>query len=386
MKVYSTFMKIVKKNLGTIFMYIGIFVAVSLVSASFGVQPSVGSFEASKISMAVIDRDHTATSQGIYDYLDQTQKLKNLDDDKEVFQDELFYRNVHLIIIIPENFETDLTAGKDIHLESIVVPNSTDGIYVKLQLEQYLSTLKNYLTLGINPQEALQKTNDLMSQQTPVSIQASETAVDSVPKYYNYFALMPYALMGIMVSVLAMVLLAFNEEDLRKRTICSSYPLRKRNLSLSLGSLTIAVAVMLILLILPLLMYGTDMLHDNNYIYLILNAVVMMLFSTSLGFLIGLISKKVEHVAVFSTTFALGLNFLGGIFVPLSIMPKAVINISKFFPTYWYSINSGILSQNNKLIGQNLTDVNFGILIQLAFTVALFGVALVISHRRNQTA
>lgn len=385
MKVYSTFFKIIKKNIGTIILYIGIFVFVSLLSASFGSTPSVTSFEASKTKMAVIDRDNSTTSQGIYDYLSKTQQLIELEDDIEVFQDELFYRNISLIIIIPENMEADLIAGKEIQLESIEEPNSQAGIYIELQLEQYLSTLMNYLNLGINPDEALVKTNDLMNKQTEVSIQASETAVSSTPKYYNYFALMPYALTGIMVSILGLVLLAFNQEDLRNRTICSSFSLKKRNLSLVLGCLTLAVGILLVLLILPLLIYGTDMLSSPVYIFFVLNAVAMTIFSASLGFLIGLISKTVDHVGAYGTTFSLGLNFLGGVFVPLSVMPEGVKNVSKFFPTYWYSTTSTILAENSKITGNNLNEVIYNILIQVGFAVVIMGVALVYSRKKNQS-
>lgn len=385
MKVYSTFFKIIKKNIGTVIMYIAIFVFVSLLTASFGSTPSVTSFEASKTSMAVIDRDHTTTSQGIYDYLSKTQQLIDLEDDIEVFQDELYYRNVNLIIIIPENMEADLIAGKEIHIESIEEPNSQSGIYIELQLEQYLSILKNYLNLGVTPTEALTKTNDLMSKQTAVSVQVSENAVISTPKYYNYFALMPYALTGIMVSILGMVLLAFNQEDIKRRTICSSFSLKKRNLSLVLGCLTFAIGILLVLLILPLLIYGTDMLSSSVYIFFVLNALAMMIFSASLGFLIGLISKTVDHVGAYGTTFSLGLNFLGGVFVPLSVMPKSVINVSKFFPTYWYSLTSTILAENSKITGKNLNDVIYNILIQVGFAVVIMGVALVFSRRKNQS-
>ncbi len=56
--------------------------------------------------MAVIDRDGSSLSKGLSEYLGNYQDLVDIEDDPAVIQEELFYRNVYYVVIIPENFGT----------------------------------------------------------------------------------------------------------------------------------------------------------------------------------------------------------------------------------------------------------------------------------------
>lgn len=386
MKVFSTFFKIANKNKFTFVLYVIIFMLISSLTSNYNKQDEMVSFESSKVSMAVIDRDHSVTSQGIYDYLDGIHNLVQIEDSKESFQDELYYRNVVYILIIPENFESDLIAGKEVNCENVEVPNSITGIYVNMQLNQLIKLMKSYLTLEVKPQEALNKTIALMNQTTKVSLDVKETAATSLPDYYYFYANIPYPLVAILVGTLGIILLVFNQEDLRRRTICSALPLKKRNLQLSIASLIVSFGVLIILILLSFILYGTDMLSNPIYKYLILNALAFLLVSMSLGFLTGIISKKEEHVAIYSTSFSLFLNFLGGVFVPLSIMPEKVILISKFLPTYWYMQVIEVAKKNRILEGKSLDNVMFSIGIQFLFAAVIFGISLVISRNKAQHA
>jgi ABC-2 type transport system permease protein len=385
MKVFNTFFKITYKNKFTFILYIIIFVAISSMTSQNN-PTQVESFESSKVSMAVIDRDHSVTSQGIYDYLDGIHNLVEVKDSKEAFQDELYYRNVAYILIIPENFEKDLIAGKEVNCENIEVPGSISGIYVNMQLEQVIKILKNYLTIGIEPQEAWNKTLTIVNQNTKVTVDVEETTATSIPKYYNFFAIMPYPLLAILIGALGIILLVFNQEDLKRRTICSSLSLKKRNSQLAIASFIISFGVLIILLIIPFFLYGSEMLSNPLYKYLLLNSFAFLIVSMSIGFLAGIISKKEEHVSIYSTSVSLFLNFLGGIFVPLSIMPEKVVFFSKFLPTYWYTQVIEVLAKNRVIEGKSLDTVLFSIAIQFAFALAIFGIALVISRKKAQEA
>lgn len=386
MKVFNAFFKITSKYKFSVIIYIVVAVVISSLSSQNNPNKEITAFVSSKVDMAVIDRDHSVTSQGIYQYLDGIHNLEEIKDSKEVFQDELFFRNIEYILIIPENFEQDLIAGKDVKCESIEVPNSMSGIYVNMQIEQLMMLLRNYLTLGIEPQEALSKALLLVDQSSKVTIEEEETTTTIIPKYYNFFALMPYPLLAILIGTLGIILLVFNQEDLKKRTICSALSLKKRNLLLSIASFIVSFGVLLILLVIPLFLHGTDMLSNPLYKYLVLNAFAFLIVAMSVGFLAGIISKKGEHVSIYSTSISLILNFLGGVFVPLSLMPDKVIIISKFLPTYWYTQAIESIAKNRILEGKSLDNVLFSIGIQFIFAIVIFGVALVISRKKAQEA
>lgn len=386
MKVFNTFFKITKKNIGTLFIYLVIFFGVSILNAMFGNNNQVESFESAKITMAVIDRDQSTSSQGIRNYLSQNHYLKELKDDKEVFQDELYNNNVSYILIIPKNFQQDLIAGKEVKCENIQTPNSFSGMYVNMQLEQYLKLLKNYLSLDVDPEIAVEQTLSLTSQNTQVSMRVKETTAHEVPPYYAFFALMPYPLAAILISMLGVILLIFNKEDLKKRMICSSLTLRKRNFQLALASLLISFIVLLLLIVLPLVIYGTGMFANPIYKYLVLNSFAFLFVAMSLGFLAGTLSKTDEHVAMYSTSFSMLLCFLGGVFVPLSLMPEKVIYFSKLLPSYWYTQGIEIMQKNRIIVGETYHNLMCNIGIQFLFAIVIFGISLVISRQRAQEA
>ena len=71
---------------------------------------------------------------------------------------------------------------------------------------------------------------------------------------------------------------------------------------------------------------------------------------------------------------SLGLCFLGGVFVPLEMLGNGIVSIAQFLPTYWYSRINGILRDYGELSSELWHTIWAGLLIQLAFALACFGV------------
>lgn len=384
MKVFSAFMKIAKKNVVSIVMYLVLIIIVSSFTAQQNSKNNVSSFESKKTTIAVIDRDHTETSAAFKNYIGELQTLVELEDDKKVLQDALCFRAVHYILYLPEGFETSLINGEDIKLDTVEVPGSTAGIYLNMQMNQILSSLKNYLTLENTPSEAMQKTKDLMTVSASVSIHADSHVAKEVPTYYAFFALLPYAFLGLIITVIGLVLIAFNQPDLKKRTIASALSLRSRNMQITLGSIILSVGVLVVVFLVPLLLYGPDYLSDPLFGYILLNAVANLTFCVALGYLIGTISTKADHITIASTSLSLALSFIGGVFVPLSIMPKQVQIFSRFFPTYWYTTASDTLIANMTLSDVSRNNVLFSIAIQFGFALLTFGAAIILTKKKSQ--
>ena len=386
MKVFNTFVKIAKKNKFTVLLYIIIFLVIATFATGSGDQTQITSFTPERLPIAVIDRDLSQTSIALRDYLGKIHSLVDVKDDKEVFQDELYYRNVSNILIIPENFEQELIAGNHISLESIEVPNSMYSIYLNMQLEQILNTLKVYLSCGVNANEAMSHTIELVSKETPVNIQVQANSLEKAPDYSFFYQYMSYVLLAVIASTLGMILLAFNSEDLRKRTICSALPLKKRNAQLTLACAVTSIFIWIILNIVPFILYQDAMLKGSTYGYYLINTFTFLLISISMGFLIGTIGKTEDHVTIYSTTLPLVLSFLGGVFVPLSIMSEKVLYFCRFIPTYWYVTNNTMLGKTLKLSAADQKEFWFGILIQVCFAVVIFGITLIVTKRKNEKA
>ncbi len=384
MIVFRTFFKLLQKNKWSIVINLVIFLGIASIAVRSGSPEEQINFKDIKLKLAVIDRDHSATSEELKDYIAELHQLTELEDDTAVFQDELYFNNVHEILIIPAGFEEGLLAGKEIPLETLEAPDAGVTALSSIQFDQVMRFLKTYLALGYEPSKAMTKTKEIMQVNASVNIQLDSNSLEQAPNYNYYFQYLPYPMVAILISCISLILIIFNEKDLKNRTVCAAFSLKKRNFELSFANILVAFVIWIILMIFPFIIYGTDMIHSGVYGYYLLNSFTFLIVSFSISYLVGIFSNSEEAVSVFSTSVSLGLCFLGGVFVPLSVMSKQVLYFSKFIPSYWYVMTNEIIGKNTKLVGSDLKDVIYGILIQICFAIAIFGVSLVITKRKTQ--
>ena len=101
MRVFKGFFIVLRQNLYLVLLYLGIFLGIFLAfqAANQGKDPV--SFTPERLQVAVIDRDGSSLSKGLSEYLGNYQDLVDIEDDPAVIQEELFYRNVYYVVIIP---------------------------------------------------------------------------------------------------------------------------------------------------------------------------------------------------------------------------------------------------------------------------------------------
>lgn len=384
MIVFNTFLKLLKKNKWSIIINLVVFLGIASFAVRSGSPEDQINFKDIKLKLAVIDRDHSTTSTELKNCIGELHELTELEDDTTVFQDELYFNNVYEIIIIPAGFEEGLLSGNDVPLETLEAPDAGVTTLSSIQFDQIMRFFKTYLALGYEPTEAMTKTKDIMQTNASVTIQLDNHSLEQAPSYNYYFQYLPYPMVAILVSCISLILIIFNEKDLKNRTVCASFSLKKRNFELSLANIMVAIVIWIILMIFPFLLYGTDMINSGVYGYYLLNSFAFLIVSFSISYLVGIFSKSEEAVSVFSTSVSLGLCFLGGVFVPLSVMSKQVLYFSKFLPSYWYVKTNEIIGKNTKLVGNDLKEVFYGVLIQICFAIAIFGISLVITKRKTQ--
>ena len=111
------------------------------------------SYESEKIKIGVVDKDNGPLAEGLVKWLEGTHHVTMLEDNREKLQEELFYRNVEYIVVIPEDFyESCMVNGESISVTK--VPGSYSAYYVDQQLESCLNTMRTYLKAGFSQKEA----------------------------------------------------------------------------------------------------------------------------------------------------------------------------------------------------------------------------------------
>lgn len=85
-----------------------------------------------------------------------------------------------------------------------------------------------------------------------------------------------------------------------------------------------------------------------------------------------------------SNIVSLGMCFLSGVFVPMSIMDKKVLKIARFLPVYWYENINETLSQYHSISGDVAVEVWKSMGIQLIFTLVILAMILAASKYKRQ--
>ena len=112
MTVFKAYMKIAKKNIWLILMYMGIFIAVTVMFQAFAGDRE-REYTAQSVSVGVITEDRGSAAQSLIRYIGSINEVTELSDDKEILQENLFYRNVEYIVRIPDGFMESCILGDE---------------------------------------------------------------------------------------------------------------------------------------------------------------------------------------------------------------------------------------------------------------------------------
>lgn len=381
MKVYRGYMRIVARNIGLLCMYIGIAVGIALISQAGMEEQASGGFAALRQPVAVIDREGGLLGKALTGYVEQEQKLVRVKDEEQAIQDELFYRNVSCVIIVPEGAEEAFREGRAA-LEIIQVPGSAAEYYMDARINSFLNQIRVYCAGGFSMEEACERALALAQSEPSVTLLDVNGNKGERPAYNLFFQCLPYGLMGGLIMCLSTVILEFKKKEIERRVHCSPVPLWVQNLAAIGCFLTVGSAVWAVCMAVQAIQYAGGIFTSSNAVYYILNSLVCMATAMSLACLAGMMAKHAGTLNGISNVITLGLCFLGGVFVPIEMLNGGTKKVSVFLPTYWYSKINGILGDFAQLDPELLRTVWQGLFIQILFSAACFGVTMAVVRAR----
>ena len=382
MQVFKAFFKTVKRQSTSLSIYFIIFLVLTILLTTNGKAQQETTYKATKVKIAVIDRDNSILSKSLYNYIDANHTIINIKDDKETMADELFYQNVEYIVIIDQGFQDNIKAGNcENIIETLKVPQSVSGQFVDSQITQYLSTLNIYVSSGYSVADASKFALDTSAISAQVSLQKINDTSTVRSSTYYFFTYIPYVLICILTVGLGSILITFRKYDLNSRIQCSALSITKKNLSLTLSSLLFSFACWLLFIIMAVIMYNTDFFSMKGLLY-VSNSVVFLLIAMSIVYFISYFVQSTSTLSMISNVLGLGLSFLGGIFVPLEFMSSGVVAFAKFLPTYWYVKANQIVDTYTGTSEQINTFLSY-IGIESIFALAIFSAALAASKLKK---
>ena len=115
-----------------------------------------------------------------------------------------------------------------------------------------------------------------------------------------------------------------------------------------------------------------------------LNIVAFGLPVLALGFLMAKITNNKEALSAIVNVVALASAFLCGAFIPRELMPDAVVAIGRALPTFYYIDNNNALAEMTSFSGAAASQFWVNIGVQVVFTLALWGIAMLITRLRRR--
>lgn len=381
MTVFSTILKILNKLKGMLILYTVILISITALNQTSG---SITEFEESKPDLIIVNKDlEDPITKGFTDYLEEHCELKDIDvNDKEKISDAIFYRDVNYIVYIPNHFGKDLLEGKEPKLE-YKSTGDENASYCQMIIEKYIRTVMIYKDY-YEGEELTKKVGDVVENDTKVTLKTSldTSSLSSMTRYFNF---LNYALLAGCVYCISMILASLKEQNVRKRTIISSFNYKKYNRIVLMSLSIVILAMWMMYMILSFILFKNQMTTSNGIAYM-LNSLVFALCSLSIGFLIGNITQNKNAIGGIVNVVALGTSFLCGCFVPFDYMPDYVIKIAHILPTYYFVKNNETIKTIETFGGDVLKPllINGGIIV--AFAILFIIITNYVSKKKERIA
>ena len=380
MAVFKAYMRIAKKNMWMILMYLCIFLGVTVMFQHFAGNETT-QYSAQSIPVGIIDEDQREAAKSLIRYIDRTNEIVYLEDDREALQENLFYRNVEYIVRIPQGFMEKCILG-DEKLEVTTVPGTYSGSYVEQQISNFINFARCYGAAGFTEHEL----SETMAERETAKVEMLDVNGNggSYPAYAFYYRYLPYLFLCILCYVIGYILMGFRRGSLPDRMAASAVPARRQSVEGLLAAGVIAIALWGFCSLISIVFYNGSFLGSGKVIWYLLNSFVMLMSALALSYLIGNLVKTSNALNGIVNILSLGMCFACGVFVEMDLLSSGVRKAAQFLPVYWYEMANEILMDYGEIAGNVRNQLLGAIGIQLAFAAAFVCVTLAVAKKRQR--
>ena len=351
------------------------------------------SYEPVRASVAVVDEDGSDLSRALASWAGGRFELVETNGVQEV-QDALARSLVDCVLVLPQGFGQELLdaarTGDD--LPNVQATYGTDvqtGVLAAQEASQWVSLAGSAAIL--EPDAGAGAVGELatqaMGQRADVATLTNADAGDThttagATTYFNFSA---YPIMSSVVVTVGLVLSVFSESEVRRRQGCAPVSPARLDASLLGGCLVLALGAWAWTSVLGLAVFA-DELSDvpaANLALLLVAQLAISLTPLSLAFMLSRLGLREQGLNAAGNIGGMVLTFLGGAWVPLSLMSEEVRTVAHFVPTYWVSDAVTTLLGASALTASELARVGTDIGVATLFAVAIAALGLALSRARR---
>lgn len=397
MQVFKLCMRKIARNPLFLIVYIvGLsFMGVAMVGSVSSTQP-VGAFERQEVNFALIDRDGSELSRGIAEYLETQGTRMPVEDSDTGLQDAVAKGRVDYILIIPDGYQRDFAEaaadGADPEpLESVYSFVAATGALADQRVNNYVSIVYALATAegaerpsGVDPtlgmeadggaaggserasgtqelrqgaatasasetegtreiEEAMVALTDealkLAAQEAPASyMDVPETGAGSQLMFYLQWSM--YGVFAGVVVAVGELTGSLARTDMRRRTAVAPLTQLSYNVQVALACLVVGAMAWAWDFGLGCVVFH-GLLETFSWEALAASGcslAAFVLLALSVGFLVGKLRFGVAAANAVGNIGGMVLSFMGGAWVPLSLMSAEMVAVAHFLPGYWYSM------------------------------------------------
>ena len=374
MQVFKAMMKVMRKRLPSAMIYIIVFVVVSVIVTNASTKDN--KFEVTKLDICVFDEDDTPESRALTEFLGKTNDIAEIENDRDVIIDSLYYKRVNYALIINKGYAEKLAAGETADLfGSYHIDENYSVVFMGQLLDEYTASVKAYLTMGKTLDEAIVCTEEALSLHTDVDMLRVDKGGDShySVDFAGYFQYMPYILLAAVFTVICQVLVTMNKKDIRYRTNCSCMNSSKYTFQLICGSSLFVTAVWFLLIIIGAVL--NKEMYTGRAWYAVLNSFIFSIVITALAVFISSFEPKDNVLNIITQVLSIGMSFLCGVFIPMEVLSDGVLSVARFLPVYWYVRANNMIADIEPF---SRGDVLMCYLVEAGFAVMFIIVTLLV--------
>lgn len=366
MTMYKIFMKIIKKTLPSLLIFVFVFTVLAGINSVLNKQRD--DFSEIHLNIGILNKDESKYSKDFENYIKKGNNVTNYTNEEKLSED-LFLNKIGSAIILNKNdFENFINNEKKINAQFAIADNSY--VLFQTKVSKYLTIMKAMVKNGNYSYENME---NLLSNTSKIHLikNQNSSADVSIMQFYKFLG---YFLMTVVILGAGMVVADFKKINLR----CRVSPYKKFNIDIQilLGQVTLVMLSFIPINILNYILHGKEAF--TNFFLYNLNSIIFAVPILSLTYLLNSITSNKSLLSAFSTTIPLGLSFISGLFIPMQFLGKTSIFIAKFFPMIYYI-------ESCESIFKNKLDI-YLLLCQLLFGVFYFLIGKYISQQKEKYA
>lgn len=323
-----------------------------------------GNIDSLTFNVHYVDEDRTEMSEQFLTIIEEADVFE-LHEESNVEQavEDIRSGNITTLVYIPEGFEERMYAGEanfiEFHYDTLKqdsvnpVHNLIENISYSFQQQKIEQVLVDHVTNDIQRAALIEQ---------PFSIHAQEQQSEGVNAITQ---IVPgYAVMFSFFIIISMVNSFLKDKDHGMLVRLATTPMNKYEYLLGKWFTFIIIVFIQIWALLGFGYFVYD-LYLGNLLAIAALSFALTLTTTGIGLAISLISSTENFGIIVTQVLALGGAMLGGLWVPLELMPDFMQTMALFVPQYW--AQSGF--QDIMLRESGVADIYVSILVLLGVAV-----------------